>query len=228
MPSGSASPVVCAGMDSQLCHYSSAVLCNVQGGAQLCGATLRLIADGKAEVSSVPSSDVAVALVQHSFLVLCRAHPVLVSCRLRNCSVLDVLQLQVLPNGRLKLETGYGSCNILGAALVTFPGHLPLVAYNSCTLSAGKMAEITDFFQHADCPLLRTFQASFRGSQAAPVQPPGPSRCVGHLAHEASLAMAAATSFAVQVSEAQTGVPLPAPSMLPAAHRQRNRPPLPN
>jgi hypothetical protein len=90
-----------------------------------------------------------------------------------------VLQLQAMPDGYLKLGTGQGSCYKLRAALRIFPDHLPLVAYNSCsTLSATKMAELTNFFKHADCPFLETFQASFNGSQAAPVQPPGPSRCV--------------------------------------------------
>ena len=84
-----------------------------------------------------------------------------------------------MPDGYLKLGTGQGSCYKLRAALRIFPDHLPLVAYNSCsTLSATKMAELTKFFKHADCPFLETFQASFNGSQAAPVQPPGPSRCV--------------------------------------------------
>ena len=129
-----------------------------------------------------------------------------------------------MPDGYLKLGTGQGSCYKLRAALRIFPDHLPLVAYNSCsTLSATKMAELTKFSKHADCPFLETFQASFNGSQAAPVQPPGPSRCVGHLAPAASLAMAAATSFAVQASEAQTGRLtllarlLPYLSMLPAS-----------
>ena len=66
-----------------------------------------------------------------------------------------VLQLQAMPDGYLKLGTGQGSCYKLRAALRIFPDHLPLVAYNSCsTLSATKMAELTNFFKHADCPFL--------------------------------------------------------------------------
>ena len=86
--------------------------------------------------------------------------------------------LQELPDGCLRLDPGCGSCAKLRAALQSFPPHVPLVAYNSCSnLSAAVMVEACMYFKQADCPMLQPFQATLRSSQGAPVQPP---RCVWH------------------------------------------------